>query len=57
MVTTALRTLDRRNPLPSVVSGTFNWAMTLTSRFTTRRANVLAFGAMTQWKVRSRPGH
>ncbi|MEU1040939.1 SDR family oxidoreductase [Streptomyces sp. NPDC005907] len=58
VVTTALRTLDRRNPPPSVVSGTFNWVMTLTSRFTTRRANVLAFGAMTQWQMRSsRPGH
>ncbi|KPI04019.1 short-chain dehydrogenase/reductase SDR [Actinobacteria bacterium OK074] len=59
VVTTALRTLDRRNPPPSVVSGTFNWVMTLTSRFTTRRANVLAFGAMTQWQMRSSngPGH
>ncbi|MFF7047281.1 SDR family NAD(P)-dependent oxidoreductase [Streptomyces griseorubiginosus] len=58
VVTNALRTLDRRNPPPSVVSGAFNWAMTLTSRFTTRRANVLAFGAMTQWQMRSSgPGH
>ncbi|MDX3732859.1 SDR family NAD(P)-dependent oxidoreductase [Streptomyces caniscabiei] len=57
VVTTALRTLDKRNPPPSVVSGTFNWIMTLTSRFTTRRANVLAFGAMTQWQMRSnKPG-
>lgn len=53
VVTTALRTLDRRNPPPSVVSGTFNWVMTLTSRFTTRRANVLAFGAVTRWQMRS----
>ncbi|MEU6230724.1 SDR family oxidoreductase [Streptomyces sp. NPDC047042] len=58
VVATALRTLDRRNPPPSVVSGTFNWVMTLTSRFTTRRANALAFGAMTQWQMRSSgPGH
>lgn len=58
VVSTALRTLDRRNPPPSVVSGTFNWVMTLTSRFTTRRANVLAFGAMTQWQMgSSRSGH
>ncbi|WP_331716829.1 SDR family NAD(P)-dependent oxidoreductase [Streptomyces sp. 3214.6] len=58
VVTTALRTLDRRNPPPSVVSGTFNWVTTLTSRFTTRRANVLAFGALTKWQMRSSgPGH
>ena len=58
VVTTALRTLDRRNPPPSVVSGTFNWVTTLTSRLTTRRANVLAFGALTKWQMRSSgPGH
>ncbi|MER5539593.1 SDR family NAD(P)-dependent oxidoreductase [Streptomyces mirabilis] len=58
VVTTALRALDRRNPPPSVVSGTFNWLTTLVSRFATRRHTVLAFGAMTQWQMRSgRPGH
>ncbi|MET8978000.1 SDR family oxidoreductase [Streptomyces sp. NPDC004539] len=58
VVATALRALDRRNPPPSVVSGTFNWVTTLTSRFTTRRANVRAFGALTRWQMRSTgPGH
>lgn len=58
VVTTALRALDRRNPPPSVVSGAFNRLSTLVSRFATRRGTVLAFGAMTQWQMRSsRPGH
>ncbi|MET7698586.1 SDR family oxidoreductase [Streptomyces sp. NPDC005485] len=58
VVTTALRALDRRNPPPSVVSGTFNWVGTLVSRFTTRRVTALAFGAMTQWQMgSSRSGH
>ncbi|MFG2731550.1 SDR family NAD(P)-dependent oxidoreductase [Streptomyces canus] len=52
VVTTALRALDRRNPPPSVVSGTLNLLGTLVSRFATRRGTVLAVGAMTKRQLR-----
>ena len=47
VVSTALRTLDRRNPPPSVVSGVSNKAATLISRFFTRRHTVQIFGRIT----------
>lgn len=57
VVSTAVRTLDRRNPPPSVVSGASNWFATLISRFLTRRLTVRAFGRITQRGARpsSRP--
>jgi short-subunit dehydrogenase len=46
VVATALRTLDRRTPPPSVVSGRANRVGILASRFVTRRRTVLAVAAM-----------
>jgi hypothetical protein len=48
VITTALSTLDRRTPPPSVVSGRRNKAMTLAGRLITRRRAVLTVGAMTR---------
>jgi short-subunit dehydrogenase len=47
VVTTALRTLDRRNPPPSVVSGRLNRVMSASGQFLTRRSRVLLMGAIT----------
>jgi short-subunit dehydrogenase len=46
VVETALQTLDRRNPPPSVVSGWRNHALAVGGRLLTRRRLVLAAGAM-----------
>ncbi len=48
VITTALATLDRRTPPPSVVSGRRNRALTLAGRVLTRRRTVLTVGAMTR---------
>ncbi|MGW6132453.1 SDR family NAD(P)-dependent oxidoreductase [Cellulomonas sp. NPDC055163] len=46
VVTTALRTLDRRNPPPSVVSGTANRAFVAVSRLVTRRRLAQLMGSL-----------
>jgi hypothetical protein len=46
VVETALQTLDRRNPPPSVVSGRRNHVMTVAGRLLTRRRLVIATGAI-----------
>ncbi|MET9881427.1 SDR family oxidoreductase [Actinacidiphila glaucinigra] len=46
VVETALHTLDRRNPPPSIVSGRRNHLMALSVRLLTRRRAVLTVGAM-----------
>ena len=46
VITTALATLDRRTPPPSVVSGRRNHALSLAARVLTRRRAVLTAGAM-----------
>jgi short-subunit dehydrogenase len=46
VVETALRTLDRRNPPPSIAVGRTNRALAALSRLFTRRQAVLAMGAM-----------
>ncbi len=48
VVTTALRTLDRRNPPPSVISGRVNRLIALSSRLLTRRATARLFGRITR---------
>ncbi len=48
VVRTALRTLDRRNPPPSVVSGVVNKTISLSSRFLTRRHTTQVFGRITR---------
>lgn len=48
VVHTALRTLDRRNPPPSVVSGTTNKAISQISRFLSRRHTAQVFGRITR---------
>lgn len=47
VVNTALRTLNRRNPPPSVVSGATNKVVTLLARSLTRRQTVQMFGRIT----------
>jgi short-subunit dehydrogenase len=47
VVRTALRTLDRRNTPPSVVSGGINKLISLSSRFLTRRHTARLFGRIT----------
>ncbi|MEV6237889.1 SDR family oxidoreductase [Lentzea sp. NPDC051838] len=47
VVRTALRTLDRRNPPPSVAVGRTNRLMASLSRLASRRQAVVAMGAMT----------
>lgn len=47
VVRTALRTLDRRNPPPSIAVGRVNRMMVALSRLASRRQAVLAMGAMT----------
>ncbi|MER5841067.1 SDR family oxidoreductase [Streptomyces prasinus] len=47
VVTTALRTLDRRTPPPSVISGRLNRMMASLGRAVTRRRAVLLMGSMT----------
>ncbi|WIE82392.1 SDR family oxidoreductase [Curtobacterium sp. MCPF17_021] len=44
VVDTAIRTLDRHNPPPSVVSGTMNKAISMIARFASRRLTVQFFG-------------
>ncbi|MFS0699088.1 SDR family NAD(P)-dependent oxidoreductase [Cellulomonas sp. 179-A 4D5 NHS] len=46
VVATALRTLDRRNPPPSVVSGAANRAFVAVSRLVTRRRLALLMGSL-----------
>jgi hypothetical protein len=53
VVTTALRTLDRRNPPPSVVSGSLNRLGALAPRFATRRRTAVLIGALTRWQNRT----
>jgi hypothetical protein len=48
VITTALSTLDRRTPPPSVVSGRRNRALTMAGRLITRRRAVLTVAAMTR---------
>lgn len=47
VVRTALRTLDRRNPPPSIAVGRLNRMMATLARLTSRRLAVTAMGAMT----------
>ena len=48
VITTALSTLDRRDPPPSVVSGRLNRVLSRAGRLITRRRAVLTVGAMTR---------
>lgn len=54
VVSTALRTLDRHNPPPSVVAGMSNKLIAQISRFFTRRRTVQIFGRITSRSVRER---
>ncbi len=54
VVETALRTLDRRNPPPSVVSGRRNHLLSLLPRLTTRRGTALFVGALMNRAARAR---
>ncbi|MER7499584.1 SDR family oxidoreductase [Nonomuraea pusilla] len=47
VVETALRTLDRRNPPPSIAVGTINRMLLALSRLASRRQSVMRMGALT----------